>query len=571
MFFKSLVFFALYFVSINLIQCQDVDADWWKHAVFYQIYPRSFKDSDNDGNGDLQGIIEKLPVLKETGIDAIWISPIMQSPQVDQGYDISDYRTIDPMYGNMDDFMELLSKGHDLGLKIILDFVPNHTSDQHEWFKASVNGTEEYKDYYIWVDGVPGTPPNNWISDFRNSSWEWNDERKQYYLHQFNKAQPDLNYRNPKVRQAMMDVMGYWLDMGVDGFRIDAVHFLVEDEQLRDEPKSNATDDETSPRYLIHIYTQNMPETYQIVYEWREYIDNYTAAHGGSQRIMMTEVYATLNQTLYYYGTPDGSTLGAHFTFNFFFITDLNIDSTAEGIANVANNWLSHLPDIYVSNSVLGNHDQHRVATRLGPENVDGFNMIMTLMPGVGISYDGEEIGMENGNMTYEQGKDPKARDPAIFYQESRDFERTPYQWDNTTNAGFNEGADPWLPVSVKYLDTNLYYQNISDGLSHYKVYQKLMELRKLPAATNGSTEISTVSNDVLTLVRSDRDGNKIALLFKIGHTDAESVSLEYSCSQAQVELTSVDSSYSIGQNISLSQIDLKPHESLVLLLQECT
>lgn len=236
---------------------------WWRKTVFYQIYPRSFKDSNGDGIGDLKGITSKLDHLKATGIDATWLSPIFQSPMIDFGYDISDYKAIHAEYGTMDDFHELISKAKELGIKIILDFVPNHTSDQCEWFIKSANREAGYEDYYVWRDGLvsddgEAVPPNNWVSVFYGSAWTYHPIRKQFYLHQFTKEQPDLNFRNPKVKDEMKDVLRFWLDKGVDGFRIDAVNHLFEDEEFKDEPASGKETDPLSYDFLDHIYTKDL-------------------------------------------------------------------------------------------------------------------------------------------------------------------------------------------------------------------------------------------------------------------------------------------------------------------------
>ncbi|KAK9870026.1 hypothetical protein WA026_006120 [Henosepilachna vigintioctopunctata] len=440
---------TFYFVlSFLLFHRCTPNENWWKNGIIYQVYPRSFKDSNNDGNGDLAGVIDKLPYLKSTGVDCVWLSPIMKSPQVDAGYDISDYYAIDKMYGNMNDFKELIGKAHELGLKIMLDFVPNHTSDQHRWFKESEKGNAKFKDFYVWRNAKKkGSPPNNWLSVFGGSAWQWSKKRKQFYLHQFAKEQPDLNFRNPAVRDEMKKVLVYYLDLGVDAFRIDAVKFLFEDEQFRDEPRSsdpNATP--ASHAYLDHIYTNNLPETFALLSEWRQLVDEYSETQGGPSRILVSEVYDDLYNTLQYYGTPER--IGVHFTFNFFFITNLKQDiSRAHDIARIVYTWQNALPAGKVTNWVIGNHDNHRVPTRLGAKNIDGFNMLLLLLPGVAVTYNGEEFGQDDGDVPFEQGKDPAAKDRATFNLLSRDFERTPMQWDDSTNAGFNEGAKPWLPV----------------------------------------------------------------------------------------------------------------------------
>ncbi|XP_044749211.1 maltase 1-like [Coccinella septempunctata] len=569
MFILWLNIFTILLGSAISVPVRQGDQDWWKHGVFYQIYPRSFKDSNNDGDGDLQGILDKMEHFADAGITGVWLSPIMKSPQIDAGYDISDYYDVDPMYGSMDDLKRLIKRAHDLGLRIILDFVPNHTSDQHEWFKASENRTEGYEDFYVWVDGTPDKPPNNWRSVFRNSAWTWSEKRNQWYLRQFLAAQPDLNFWNPKVREALWQVLIFYMDMGIDGFRVDAVPYFVEDKLLRDEPRSYDPNSQPEDHeYLDHIYTMNTDDTFDVLYEFREVVDNYTREHGGDARILMSEAYAPLDKTMRYYGTADGSRLGAHFTFNFFFV-GVNLNSSdAYSIENLVYTWIDNLPSIYVSNWDMGNHDNRRVTTRFGVENVDGFNMLLNLLPGIGVTYYGEEIGQEDGEVTYEQGKDPAARNRSTFYKVSRDFERTPFQWDDTVNAGFNEGHDTWLPVSEKYHETNLAAQKKVDGLSHYKIYKEVLRKRQEDTARIGDSKIWSLSEDLLVLKRS-LDNRHIVLAFKLGwhnHTTPETAYVPgIKCDTAKVALTNVNSSYQIGDMVDPSGFVLEPHDSIVL------
>uniref|UniRef100_V5I8D9 alpha-glucosidase n=1 Tax=Anoplophora glabripennis TaxID=217634 RepID=V5I8D9_ANOGL len=543
------------------------DTDWWKTAVFYQIYPRSFMDSDGDGIGDLQGIIQKLHHLQDAGVTATWLSPIFKSPQVDQGYDISDYRDIDPDYGTLDDLKELLELAKALGIKIILDFVPNHTSDQHEWFQKSVAKEEGYEDFYVWHDGkvVDGTrvPPNNWLSEFKGSAWEFNEERQQYYYHEFAIQQPDLNYSNPKVVEAMKDVLRYWLDFGVDGFRVDAVPYLFEDPEFKDEPLIDGCTDVTNKNCLDHIYTKDLPPTYDMIYEFREVLDNFTETNKVDTRVMMTEAYAAIEKQMLYYGNADGTVKGAHFTFNFGFISSLSKDFTVDDIVNAIRTWIKNIPDQYTSNWVLGNHDNRRVATRLGRENVDGFNMLTAILPGVMVTYNGEEIGMEDGEVTCEEGYDPQAiKDCSTFDQTSRDFERTPFHWDGTHNAGFTTGI-PWLPVSAKAKDTNLADQNVEGVSSHYNVYKQLMEFRKNFQKTFALDTASAIKlTDHVVQVGRYVDKDEFILVFNVG--DFEEIVDFYRTKQSyKVVVTSVNSLYKPGD--SVDELTLLPHESVIL------
>ncbi|KAL4710461.1 hypothetical protein ACJJTC_008863 [Scirpophaga incertulas] len=278
------------FLYMALVWCgiAAAQAEWWQSALIYQIYPRSFKDSNGDGIGDLNGIREKLDYLKDTGVDAVWLSPIFLSPMYDFGYDITDYRQIAPEYGTAEDFENLLKEAKDIGIKVILDFVPNHTGNESEWFMRSKRREPGYENYYVWADGRPDKttymlPPSNWVSVFRKSAWQWSPERQQFYLHQFVQGQPDLNYREPRVHEEMKDVLRFWLQKGVSGFRVDAVNYMYEidprdfNRQYPDEPLSGMTLDPDDYGYLNHIYTKNRDETYQVIYNWRELLDEYTA------------------------------------------------------------------------------------------------------------------------------------------------------------------------------------------------------------------------------------------------------------------------------------------------------
>ncbi|CAD7012856.1 unnamed protein product [Ceratitis capitata] len=300
--------------------------EWWQSAQFYQIYPRSFMDSNGDGIGDLAGITSRLSYLKELGVTAVWLSPIYTSPMADFGYDIADFFDIQPEYGTLDDFDKLVQEANRLGLKVILDFVPNHSSDENDWFKKSVRRERGYEDYYMWHDGYKNeqgerVPPNNWLQAFRGSAWEWNEERQQYYLHQFAVKQPDLNYRNPAVVAQMKRVLTYWLDRGVSGFRVDAVPWCFEvlpDETGRypDEPKSGYTDDPDDSSYLLHIYTQDLPETVDMVYQWRKLLDDYQRIHGGDRRVLLTEAWSPLDYVMKFYGNRTPRALKCHSIFS---------------------------------------------------------------------------------------------------------------------------------------------------------------------------------------------------------------------------------------------------------------
>ncbi|CAG9822913.1 unnamed protein product [Phaedon cochleariae] len=540
------------------LKSSDDSLDWWQTAVFYQIYPRSFMDSDNDGVGDLKGIESKLDHLKDAGVTATWLSPIFKSPQVDQGYDISDYRMVDPIFGSNDDLTSLIKKAHDLGIKVILDFVPNHTSDKHEWFVKSNNMTPGYEDYYIWhpksnnTSSNPPPVPNNWISNFKGSAWEWSEKRQQYYYHNFAIQQPDLNYSNPKVVKEMKDTLTYWLDQGVDGFRIDAVPYLFEDPQFRDQPLADGYTeyDINNADSLNQMYIKDLPKTFDMIYQFREHVDEYVKKNNKNEtKVLMTEAYSPIEKQMLYYGSKDGSRKGAHFTFNFNLISDItNPNFTIDELYDAINKWLVYIPSGYTSNWVIGNHDNHRAATRYGKDNVDGFNMLIAILPGVMVTYNGEEIGMEDGEVTCEEGFDPQAtKNCSSFNQTSRDFERTPYHWDDSVNAGFNTGHKTWLPVSEKSKEVNLKAQNIEGIYSHYNIYKELMNLRNnfKNSSTIDSLAVIKVNENVLQIVRS-RDDAEYILLFNIGDKD-ETIDFLQAKMYHKVVVSSLKSSYEIG------------------------
>uniref|UniRef100_A0A1Q3FPA3 alpha-glucosidase n=2 Tax=Culex tarsalis TaxID=7177 RepID=A0A1Q3FPA3_CULTA len=554
--------------------------DWWKTAIFYQIYPRSFKDSNGDGIGDLRGIIEKLPYLREIGVQGFWMSPIFKSPMADFGYDISDYYDIHPEYGTMADFDALVAEAKQLGLKVILDFVPNHSSDENDWFKKSENREAGFEDFYVWHPGKPNPadpskplPPNNWVSFFRGSAWQWSDKRKEFYLHQFSVKQPDLNYRNPRVVDQMKDVMRFWLKRGVDGYRIDAVPTLFEIEpdasgNYLDEPLSGNTNDPDDPGYTIHIYTQDRNETLDMVYQWRAVLDDFQKDNGGDARVMMTESYSRIDIVMKYYG--NGTVLGSHIPFNFRFITDLGKDSSAMDFDNTIKYWMSNMPSGQVANWVMGNHDQHRVASRFGENKIDLLNMILMSMPGVAISYNGEEIGMTDVWISYNDTVDPAACNagPDKYQYTTRDPERTPFQWDDSKDAGFSTANHTWLPMSPTYREVNVKVQQEVDGNSHLKVYKRLSYLRKNLAWMKGTLK-TTVSGDVLVIFRELKGYDSMVTLANNGGSqqtvDISKMGYLPLDKFGVYRAVSVNSIHQEGEPVAVGRIVLDPFESVVI------
>lgn len=382
-------------VFLSAVVCGSTN-DWWENGNFYQIYPRSFKDSDADGIGDLRGIAEKVPYLKEIGVDGVWLSPIFKSPMVDFGYDISDYRAIQPEYGTMTDFEHLAIECKKHEVRLILDFVPNHSSDKHDWFQKSVRREPGYENYYIWhpgkVDNVTGQrkPPNNWISLFRGSAWTWNEQRKEYYFHQFAWQQPDLNFRNPKVVEEMTDVLRFWMGKGVSGFRVDAAPHIYEVKanasgDYPDEPVSGNCNDTQDHCYLNHIYTMDQNETFDIIYHFREALVKYQNENGGDTRILMTEAYTSLKNIQRFYG--NGLRNGSQIPFNFHFMGNIYKDTRAITFKKLVDEWLNGMPRGAQANWVLGNHDNGRISTRFGERRTDLYNILLKTLPGIAVTY----------------------------------------------------------------------------------------------------------------------------------------------------------------------------------------
>ncbi|CAK1603626.1 unnamed protein product [Parnassius mnemosyne] len=557
--------------------------DWWKHCVLYQIYPRSFKDSDGDGIGDLKGIISELEHFVDAGVDAIWMSPIFESPMVDFGYDISNFYDIHHEYGTMEDFEELLKRAHVLGIKVLLDFVPNHASTESEYFINSEKRVPGYEDYFVWADS-PGPdpnnasimrPPSNWVSQFGGSTWEWSNTRQQFYLHQFAVEQADFNYRNPAVRNEMFKIMKFWLDKGADGFRVDALPYLIEADPADhngtypDDPLSGIINFEPHQLgYTIPLYTKDLIELYDIVYEWREFVDRYLEDNGGDTRVLFSEGYANVTMTMLYYGNEDGET-GAHFPFNFDFITDLSAKSNARDFVYVILRWLTYMPHGGVPNWVFGNHDNNRMPTRFRHNMVDGLNALNMLLPGVAVTYQGEEIGMRDGHVSWEDTVDVEAcnrGDEDTYQLYSRDPARTPYHWNNSTNAGFSTGEKTWLPVADDFKEINLAKQK-EDTRSHYKVYQSLTALRKEKTLAYGEYDIRALSDRTLYLVRSLRSYDTFVLLFNVGKV-SDVIPLDRVAHlklPATVYISSVHSTRIAGDIINQEEITLQAGEALVL------
>jgi alpha-glucosidase len=409
---------------------------WWQKAVIYQIYPRSFFDANGDGVGDLAGILKKLPYLAELGIDAIWLSPIFKSPMVDFGYDISDHCVIDPLFGSMDEFDEVLAACHRLGMRLILDLVPNHTSSAHPWFVESRSSRSSLRrDWYIWRDvGPNGDPPNNWLSVFGGSGWEWDGASGQFYFHTFLNCQPDLNWRNPQVRAAVEQVVRFWLDKGVDGFRMDALWYILKDEQFRDNPINPHYREGQPPDYrFLPLYTADLDEIHEIIADLRRVADAY------ADRLLIGEIYLPPAKLVAYYGK---NLAGVHLPFNF---SLLEAAWHASTLADLIDDYEAVLPEGSWPNWVLGNHDRPRIASRVGEEQSRVAAMLLLTLRGTPAIYNGYELGMTLAEIPPDRILDPlEINVPGLGL--GRDASRSPMPWSDAANAGFSSG-EPWCPL----------------------------------------------------------------------------------------------------------------------------
>jgi alpha-glucosidase len=484
---------------------------WWQHAVIYEIYPQSFQDSDGDGAGDLKGITSRLDYLKNLGIDAIWITPIYPSPGVDNGYDIADYTAIDPKYGSMADFDTLVAEAKKRGIRVLMDFVINHTSDQHPWFKESRSSRDNPKrDWYIWHDGKgetatrQGKPPSNWQSWFGHSAWQWDSKTRQYYYHYFYVQQPDLNWRNPDVHKAMDGVLDFWMRKGVAGFRIDAVSRLFEDPQMRDDPYSpgmNAYGD----RNIKHLYTDDLPEVHDVLKEVRRVVDKYPG-----DPVLVTEAdEPNIGALAKMYGNGDEVQLPMDFQIAD--VNELNAAKFRRLFNEVENNPAHGQPEYFFSN-----HDQPRQWDRYGDgEHNDQIVKLMAVLElttrGTPQMYYGEELGMRTTDPTrIEDVHDPIGR-LGWPKEKGRDGERTPMQWDDTANAAFTTGR-PWLKVPASSKQYNVESES-KDPESILNCYKRLLSLRKSDSALRHGEQVSLNNNnpDVFAFLR--RNANETVLV----------------------------------------------------------
>lgn len=523
---------------------------WWERGTIYQIYPRSFQDSDGDGVGDLRGIERRLDYLVDLGVDAVWLSPIFPSPMADFGYDVADYCGIDPLFGNLEDFDRLIGRLHRRGLKLLLDFVPNHSSDRHPWFVESRSSrTNSKRDWYIWRDPAPGGgPPNNWMSDFGGSSWEYDAATGQYYLHAFLKEQPDLNWRNPDLRAAMIDVLRFWLDRGVDGFRIDVLWHMVKAADLPDNPVNPDYRAETGEKYsVLQTHSTDQPEVHEIAAEFRALADSY------GDRVLIGEIFLPVERLMDYYGrdTPE-----VHLPFNFQL---LDAPWDARALAGIIAAYEAALPAGAWPNWVMGSHDAPRIAGRLGEAQARVAAMLLLTLRGTPTLYQGDELGIGKVVIPPDRLRDPqKLRQPGLGL--GRDPARTPMPWDASANAGFS-AVEPWLPLNADWSTRNAAPQR-DDPASMLNLYRSLLQLRRArPALSVGDVTVLDAGDDVLVYQRS-HDDERLLIALNLGEQPREIV-LPHGTKAARVVESTLRDPAAAPDGIWR----LRPNEGLILEL----
>ncbi|MEX2176646.1 MAG: alpha-amylase family glycosyl hydrolase [Pirellulaceae bacterium] len=476
---------------------------WWKTAVIYQLLVRSFQDSDGDGIGDLPGLLDRLDYIQLLGVDAIWLTPINPSPWCDGGYDVADYCDIHPQLGTLAIFDRLVAACHARGLRILLDWVPNHTSREHAWFTEARSSRQSLRrDWYIWQDPKPdGSPPNNWLSVFGGSAWTWEADTGQYYFHAFMREQPDLNWRNPQVRAAMHDTLRFWLARGVDGFRIDALDMVLETSDLTDNPPNpKFNPHEALDQAVLHLHTRNQPGLHPLVAGMRQVSDEFP------ERVLLGEAYIEVKELVRYYGTRSAPEL--HLPLN---PSLLRQRWDADELTAAIKQYLKEIPAHGWPTWANGNHDMPRIGERATVEQERVAAMLLLTLRGTPSIYYGEEIGMSNVSIPPEMTEDPQGR---IQPHRNRDVARTPMQWNDSPNAGFTAG-DPLLPVADNYRDVNVARQQ-HDPQSLLNLYRRLLALRKAePALQRGSQQVIERQAPTVAYLR-EQDGRRLLVLLNL-------------------------------------------------------
>ncbi|OCA99178.1 glycoside hydrolase family 13 protein [Clostridium beijerinckii] len=541
-----------------------MDKKWWKESVVYQVYPRSFNDSNGDGIGDLRGIIEKLDYLKELGIDVIWLSPVYESPNDDNGYDISDYEDIMDEFGTMEDMDDLIKEGNKRGIKILMDLVVNHTSDEHKWFiEAKKSKDNPYRDYYIWRDPVNGEEPNDLRSTFSGSAWQYDETTGQYYLHLFSKKQPDLNWENEEVRNRIYKMMNFWIDKGIGGFRMDVIELIgkIPDKKV----------------------THNGPKLHEYIREMNK------KTFGGKDLLTVGETWGCTTEIAKKYSNPDDSELSMIFQFEHILLDqqpgkekwDLKPLELLD-LKKALSRWQVELEGTGWNSLFWNNHDVPRIVSRWGNDKeyrVESAKMLATLlhgMKGTPYIYQGEELGMTNVrfesledykdietlNMYNERKKQGYAHEDIMLsiYTKGRDNARTPMQWDDSENAGFTSGQ-PWLKVNPNYKEINAESQ-LKDENSIFNYYKKLIKIRKSnPVVVYGKYELMLEENKEIFAYTRTLENEMLLVICNFIGNETEFV-LERKFEFKSKEL--LISNYNVNENDSIESIELKPYEARI-------
>ncbi len=558
---------------------------WWQEGIIYQVYPRSFQDSNADGVGDIGGVIDRLDYLTDLGIDAIWLSPIYPSPMHDFGYDVADYCDVDPLFGSLAELDRLLEAAHARGLKLILDLVPNHTSSDHLWFQESRRSRDNPKrDWYIWRDPINGQPPNNWLSCFGGSAWEYDEATGQYYLHSFERRQPDLNYRHPEVMNAMLDVMRFWLTRGVDGFRVDVIEFMSKHPDLPDEPVDPHWDEVEPYGQLEHIYSRNQHDVHPLIQQMRQVVDSF------DERVLIGEVFVFDETIAAYYGEDNE----CHLPFNFNLIyhpwragkAKADLAAVVQGdmampplskyydwqagvIRNTVESYEAAIAGKGWGNWVLGNHDQHRIATRVGSHaQARVATMLLLTLRGTPTCYYGDEIGMTDVHIPPHKIQDPPAvNQPEVANLFGRDPERTPMQWDASVQAGFCPAeVEPWLPLAPDATTRNVSQQQ-QDPTSMLALFKALTQLRRqepaLHAGDYATVDIGGASEAVFAYRRDVDAGVTCVVVLNFSSTP-HTLDLSHLAQNADIALSS---GLTREGRVSLEHLPLAADEGLILRL----
>ncbi len=566
---SSLTLLGQGITNANHSSTQTSEQNWWKNAVFYEIYPRSFQDSNGDGIGDLNGITSRLDYLKSLGVDAIWLTPIYPSPQVDFGYDISDYEAIDPQYGTMADFDHLIAEANKRHIRVLMDMVMNHTSDQHKWFIESRSSRNNpYRDWYMWHDGKgetatsKGEPPNNWQSVFGHSAWQWDPKTRQYYYHRFYIQQPDLNWNNPKVHQAFKDILAFWLKRGVGGFRFDAITALFEDPNLKDDgvlkdkngkPIINAFGD---PQ-LDSKNTDNLPRVHDVMAEMRAYADTFDSSKFPGARVLIGETYLpNIAELEKQYGLPGKPEFQLPMDTQIGFINKLDVATFRTRIEDAETKLNGHTPLL-----VFDNHDNPRMDARYG----DGIHnkaierVIATILfasRGASLFYYGDEIGMKTTPPTRKED----VKDPVGITgwpkDKGRDGERTPMQWNDASDAGFSTpGTKTWLPIPPTYTKVNVAAEEHEPN-SLLDWYKTLIRLKKtVPSLATGQQTMLARSSDTVLSWERKAPGEPVVVVAVNFTASPQSVDLSAAGKQSETLLKSPQG----ADPASLQHVELQP------------